>query len=612
MVRRKIVLLAAFMVMCTMLAAVAVYIMAIDNENLLLSVQIETDNQREKIKVWLDEEKNAYVFLPGYIKLETASIIAETDVWIDGRYVRDGILCDEFELDVPYELTYNAWGKERKHKLTFLQSADVATVYIDTRSGDMDYINAKKGNEESGTIRIYTAESGLDYSGNIEKINGRGNSTWDAYDKKPYTIKISKEADLLGMGAAQRWVLLANAVDASNMRNKTVYDFADEIGLDYAPDAQWVDLYINSEYRGLYLLTERIEIHPERVNISAAEGIVVSRDVESELKKKQSAYIKTQYGNAYRIHEPDIVNSDVEAFVEEKLNSVEALILSDASATGGKSLSDMIDMDSWARKFLIDDIFSNPDSGLKSDYFYFDFEGDEIKVFSGPVWDYDVAIGNKVVWQFKESQVFVANRRNAFAEDDDLLNYTLYMTDEFYNYLLQVYQNVFLPKLEETLMSKIDDYACHISHASVMNQIRWKVEVDLWTEVINMKKFINERMSLLSNIWFNNEEYLHVQVDPRTGAHYAHYAVSPGETLNILYNMQSNEFQTFLGWYYVDTDEPFDPQTPIYEDTQIYAKWVDNHSTKIEKMLKLAPLAMIAVLGVGLLGIEICRMRKRR
>ena len=117
--------------------------------------------------------------------------------------------------------------------MTFLRSAKMPTMYINTESGNMDYIHSKKDNKEAGTVNLYSTSGEADFSGELESVKGRGNFTWTDYDKKPYSIKLKEEADLLEMGKAQNWILLANAADISNLRNKIVYDFAEESGMGY-------------------------------------------------------------------------------------------------------------------------------------------------------------------------------------------------------------------------------------------------------------------------------------------------------------------------------------------------------------------------------------------
>ena len=90
----------------------------------------------------------------------------------------------------------------------------------------------------------------------------------------------------------------------------------------------------------------------------------------------------------------------------------------------------------------------------------------------------------------------------------------------------------------------------------------------------------------------------------------AYYAVRFGESLTDLPLLPDTEYQTFQGWYYVDTDEPFDSTRPITKDTEIYAKWADSSYKKKEQIVKLMPLAVIACMGVCVLWADVRRMRK--
>ena len=85
------------------------------------------------------------------------------------------------------------------------------------------------------------------------EIKGRGNYTW-GLPKKPYQIKFADNTSVLGMAPSKTWVLLANAADASLVRNKVAFELADKIGLAYSPESRWVDLRVDGKYRGNYLM----------------------------------------------------------------------------------------------------------------------------------------------------------------------------------------------------------------------------------------------------------------------------------------------------------------------------------------------------------------------
>lgn len=116
------------------------------------------------------------------------------------------------------------------------------------------------------------------------EVKVRGNWT-TSYDKKPLRIKFKKKQSMLGLNEGQAyksWVLLAEYKDASMLRNKTALTIAGEIlekdGL-YASDAELVEVRINGEYWGVYLLAEQQQINKGRIDITEAEDDYTGTDI---------------------------------------------------------------------------------------------------------------------------------------------------------------------------------------------------------------------------------------------------------------------------------------------------------------------------------------------
>ena len=222
------------------LLAAAVYMgtkEAEQHDALSLSVRILADGGAEEITCWQNEEGEAYFFLPSYAELSRVYIQTNTRhaVCLDGQRLVDGMSCEAFQLNIPYDLSYTTGNGAYHFSLTFVQSAQMPAMYIDVSSGSMDYLHQDKNNKESGSIRLYTANGTQDYNGNLASIKTRGNGTWH-WPKKPYSLKLASEANLLGMGEAQRWILLSNGYDSSHLRNKIAYDFAAAMGgMPYSP-----------------------------------------------------------------------------------------------------------------------------------------------------------------------------------------------------------------------------------------------------------------------------------------------------------------------------------------------------------------------------------------
>ena len=126
-------------------------------------------------------------------------------------------------------------------------------MFIQTASGTLDKVHASKDNKEKGTMALVKADRSVDFDGNLKQIKGRGNSTW-GFAKKPYNIKLENSSDLLGMGKGKGWCLLANYADRSLLRNRIVYNLAEETGIPFTMDSRNIDLYINGDYMGSYLI----------------------------------------------------------------------------------------------------------------------------------------------------------------------------------------------------------------------------------------------------------------------------------------------------------------------------------------------------------------------
>jgi len=145
---------------------------------------------------------------------------------------------------------------------TSIYFSRLPVVYINTEDYIADvYVNASmsiQGNSE------YTDEADL-YSGDIS-IKLRGNSTRNR-EKAPYKIKLDQKSDLFHMGANKHWVLLANDIDHTFIRNKLMYDFSAALGADFAAESLNVVLILNNEYRGVYQLCEHVRVGKERVDI---------------------------------------------------------------------------------------------------------------------------------------------------------------------------------------------------------------------------------------------------------------------------------------------------------------------------------------------------------
>ena len=128
------------------------------------------------------------------------------------------------------------------------------------------------------TLRIAGNKLYPDYEGTTE-IRGRGNSTW-GYAKKPYRLKLTNKAQILGLPAAKNWVLLANYLDPSLMCNAVAMKIGRDLEVPFTNQIIPVDLTINGQYRGSYVLTQHLEVDENRINIGK-DGTLFELDTYS-------------------------------------------------------------------------------------------------------------------------------------------------------------------------------------------------------------------------------------------------------------------------------------------------------------------------------------------
>lgn len=577
-----------------------------------LKFSFTIDGNEEVVSCWKNADGEYEAFFPGYVDIGQIKICLSNGniISVNETEVCNGSYCDMLEYDIPYEVIFRDLGKTLNSKITFRRSGNLASVHIDTESQNLEYLHASKNNKEAGHVRIYTDQGKLNYSGELEHITGRGNSTWLASPKKSYGIKLPQEIDLLEMGTAQKWVVLANAFDESNLKNKLIYDFAQAVGLSYSPDSQWIDLYLNNEYVGLYLLCEKIEVHPERVNIAKEASSLISMEYESRLISQGIPYVATNGKQALRIHYPENPTEQDLENAAKLWQSVENAIISESGVdmVSGRRWDELIDVDSWARKYLIEEIFANLDAAFLSQYFYIDGNNADIKAYAGPVWDYDSTFGS--VWQTSAPNSWCANRLGVEAGYEAPWFYRLCQKAEFMEYVATLFEEEFLPVLQEMKNEKIKIYTENIYAAAKMNSIRWNTNNDMDIMAAEMEEFLSARIEFLSDVWLEGMEYVCVKVLPEYGGHYAYIAIKKGETLENLPDMSDSS--SFAGWYYSDTNTPIEKDVPILEDVQIYSKW-DVVSTRAESRIKqLLPLGIIAIMGIGILVYDICRQKAGR
>ncbi len=245
------------------------------------------------------------------------------------------------------------------------------------------------------------------------KMRGRGNATWvDGYTKLPYQIKTENDLDLLGMGVQDTFVLLANFNDASHLRNRLALEFGAAIGSDYTSQSRHVDLFINGEYMGLYLLAEKCEVGENRIEIDKKDDFLY------EVNQRYQEYGDFGFLSNFdglgkiRLHSPETRADMWEA--KSVFYEAERALYS----LNEEMFLEFYDLESWAKMYLIQELTMNHDAYWGSFYFYYDRT--DGKLHACAPWDFDFSLG--VSW---------ADQNNATAKDS-VENPKKYSVDSHY------------------------------------------------------------------------------------------------------------------------------------------------------------------------------------
>lgn len=216
-------------------------------------------------------------------------------------------------------------------------------------------------------------------------IRIRGNSTARA-PKKPYNIKFNQKIDFFGMGKAKKWVLLSNPFDPTLIRNKLIFDLASNLSFVYSPKSYFLDVWLNGEYAGNYQLAEKIEFGKNRIPYDVNKGDFLFEYVEKRKKKDVTYVISPLNSFRFAMTEPESPTEAQLASLKKELHDIEASI----STKDIREYMKFVDLRSMIDHYWIEEFVNNPDMHTGSRYF--SIHNGTLR--AGPVWDYDLSMGN--------------------------------------------------------------------------------------------------------------------------------------------------------------------------------------------------------------------------
>ncbi|PZX58203.1 CotH kinase family protein [Algoriphagus chordae] len=300
-------------------------------------------------------------------------------VQINGKEQTSGKNTVDFRESVIYKLQ-SASGSIKEYKININWDTQLAQVKIKTSSGAS--ITSKEDYLE-GSVS-FEGQSKYDDLTSTGKFKGRGNTTW-GLPKKPYKIKLDSKEEVFGLKPEKDWVLLANYLDGTHLLNAVAMKIGQLLDMPFTNTMIPVEVTINEEYLGLYMLTEQVEVKTNRVDVDDA-GILLNLDTnydeEWQFKSKGFALPVT-----LKYPEPE----DVTGFtvVKDQFESLEEVIASEDFPN--TDYLDYIDANSIANYIIVYMLTDNQEiNHPKSTYIHKASTG---KFTMGPIWDFDWAFG---------------------------------------------------------------------------------------------------------------------------------------------------------------------------------------------------------------------------
>lgn len=355
----------------------------------------------------------------------------------------------------------------------------------------------------------------LNYNGRIG-IELRGSSSQDL-DKKPYGF-VTRQDDnvtdtnvaLLNMPKEHDWILNSLAFDPALMRDHLSYELARSLG-GYATRTVFCEVVINGDYKGLYLLSEKIKVDQHRVDIrrmaatdnngtNLTGGYITKCDKTTGGDPVAWQMNATSGGTCDFLHhypKPADITTQQDTYIYDYFQELaqQAQQNNVSVTTGWPSL---IDVPTFVDFMIMNEISSNADGYQLSTYFHKDKAG---KLRAGPIWDFNLTFGNDLfiygydrshtdIWQFDDND----NTGAVFWKD-------LYDSPQFHCYLAKRWNELVqqgAPLNYTTVAALVNQIRDHIAEAAARNNTRWGINDSFSGAVTDLKQWLQQRISWLN------------------------------------------------------------------------------------------------------------------
>lgn len=327
-------------------------------------------------------------------------------------------------------------------------------------------------------------------------IRGRGNTSWRAYPKKSYRLRFAHKQQLFGSVLNRHYVLIANYIDPTLCVNAAALKAARLAGSAYAGHATPVELYLNGEYLGSYLMTEKVRVGSGSVDIDENDGVLLELDVNYDEPQR---FVSSRYCLPVMVHHPD--GADIPS-IARRWEAFEQAV------RDGTDLTPHADLDALVRYLFVYDLFCNNEVAHPKSI-YCSYEGMDGQITFGPVWDFDWSCGYlgeryfdlPFLEPFQQGQWFSvtpvtdyqggASAYNGYPFFDCLMHHPQVLP-AYTSFCSDTLSKGFL----DSLLAYIDRYAAFISSSKEHDSSLWHKD-SVEGQVENLKEWLTARSDTL-------------------------------------------------------------------------------------------------------------------
>ncbi len=384
----------------------------------------------------------------------------------------------DFRKGVVYTLK-SSEGTSKQYKINVSWDNKLPQINIST---DGSVAISSKTTYQPTRITINGQTKFQDYEGTAQ-IRGRGNSTW-SFPKKPYKFKLDTDAGLLGMAPEKDWILLANFLDGTHMMNAVGMKIAQLLEMPYTNNIVPVEVTLNGQYLGAYMLTEQIEVKKNRVDIGK-DGVLLNLDTNfDEPWQFQTSGFRLPVTVKY----PKEMDAQKLAAIKKDFQDFEALV--DSDNFPNTNYLDYFDATALVDYLIVYMLTGNEEiNHPKSTYIYKTIDG---KYTMGPVWDFDWAFafeGSLEHFSRFDKPLFwtpISSKGTQF--------FSKLMSDPAIKDLLKEKWSAFQANQLPELLTYIDEYAFIVRGARTRDFAQWAQGNNTYDiEVNNLKNWLSDR-----------------------------------------------------------------------------------------------------------------------